>query len=64
MFLLVSVVDRIMVPKDVHTLIPRTYENVSLLVRRDLADVIKVVNCLNHVPRKVRVCVCVSVCVC
>ena len=64
MFLLVNVVDRIMVPKDVHTLIPGTYENVSLLGRRDLADVIKVMNCLNHVPSKVRACVCLSVCVC
>ena len=63
MFLLVSVVDRIMVPKDIHTLIPRTCENVPLLGRRDLADVMKVMNCLNHVSRKMCVCVCVCVCV-
>ena len=55
MFLLVSVVDRIMVPKDVHTLIPRTCENVPLLGRRDLVDVIKVMDCygLNHVSKKI-----------
>ena len=32
---------RIMLPKDVHVLIPRTYEYTTLRDKRDFADVIK-----------------------
>lgn len=35
------VVGRIMLPKDVHVLIPRTYEYMTLRGTRDFVDVIK-----------------------
>lgn len=44
LFCTLSVVGKIMIPKDIRVLIPKTYEYVILHDRKDFVDVIKIKN--------------------